>query len=88
MRWGLFAVFLLIGNLLSALAVVESTHQSRLLESQLQELRLQQDHINTEWAKLQLEEAAWSGLGRIEQIAREKLDMAPPSSYHIVPGAP
>lgn len=85
MNWGGWVLLLLVANLVSALAVIGSKQETRHLEDGLQQQRLVQDRLNTEWSQLQLEEAVWSGLGRIEQVARDKLGMQAPRTYHILP---
>lgn len=87
MSRSLWVLVLLAANLLSSLAVVAAKQESRRLENDLQLQRLAQDGFETEWLQLRLEEAVWSGLGRIEQVARDKLGMQAPRSYSIVPDA-
>ncbi len=88
MRAALLVVLLVLADLASAIAVIDAKHESRRLENELQQLRVAQDQINTEWAQLQLEESAWAGQGRMEQIAREKLGMREPPVYTIVQARP
>ncbi|MDH5387340.1 MAG: cell division protein FtsL [Gammaproteobacteria bacterium] len=68
----------------SAILLVYSKHQSRKLFVELQGLKHQVDEANTEWGQLQLEQSAWSGHGRIEQVARERLSMVMPSADKVV----
>jgi cell division protein FtsL len=70
--------------LASAILLVYSKHQSRKVFVQLQQLKLEVDTLNTEWSQLQLEQSAWSGHGRIESIARERLSMVMPGSGDVV----
>jgi cell division protein FtsL len=62
----------------SAISVVVVKHQSRRLFTESQELIREADQLNVEWNMLQLEQAAWSAHGRIEQLARERLQMRVP----------
>lgn len=62
----------------TALALVTAKHESRALFVRSQELLREQDRLGVEWNMLQLEQAAWATHGRIEQVAREKLDMRIP----------
>jgi cell division protein FtsL len=64
--------------LLSAIAVIQSRHQSRVAFAHLQMLKQARDDLNIEWSKLLLEEGAWSQHHRIEAIAHAKLGMALP----------
>jgi cell division protein FtsL len=70
--------------LASAILLVYSKHQSRKLFVELEQLRHQVDALNTEWSQLQLEQSAWSGHGRIESVARERLSMVMPESADVV----
>jgi cell division protein FtsL len=68
----------------SALLLVYSKHQSRKLFVELQQLKSEVGRLNTEWSQLQLEQSAWSGHGRIERIARERLSMEMPEHDEVV----
>ena len=68
----------------SAVMMVYSKHQNRKLFVELQELKSQVDGLNTEWGQLQLEQSAWSGHGRIERVARERLSMVMPKAKEVV----
>lgn len=67
-----------------AIDLVVMRHESRQLFSRLEELRLEEQRLNEDWGRLMLERATWSTHGRIEKIAREKLDMVTPSVARIV----
>jgi len=69
---------------LSATAVVYSTHRTRALFAELQSLNKARDRLNVEWERLQLEQGAWTTQGRIERLARERLDMRQPSPANVV----
>lgn len=68
----------------TALGVVYSKHRSRELFVELQALTAQRDELNVEWGKLMLEQSTWATPPRVEQVAREQLDMRVPSSDEIV----
>lgn len=70
--------------LASAILLVYSKHQSRKYFVELQQLKHQVDALNTEWSQLQLEQSAWSGHGRIERIARQRLSMVMPESGDVI----
>lgn len=70
--------------LLSALVLVYTKHESRKLFVEVQQLNYQIDELDTEWARLQLEQSAWSEHGRIEKIARSKLSMVMPDKDEVV----
>lgn len=62
----------------SALAVVYSQHRSRERFAQLQELEDEKARLETRWGRLQLEQSTWATHGRVERLARERLDMRLP----------
>lgn len=68
----------------SALVVVYAKHESRKLFAELQNLKREQDRMDIEWGRLQLEQSAWATHGRIEKIARKRLGMHMPSSDEVV----
>lgn len=70
--------------LVSALTLVWSRHESRVLFVELQGLQAERDRLNVEWGRLQLEQSAWATKGRIERIAREDLSMQRPTDVEIV----
>jgi len=67
----------------SAMTLVLSRHEGRVLFIELQELRGERDRLDEEWGQLLLEEATWGTHGRVEQIAREKLKMRNPGADRI-----
>ena len=69
--------------MLSAVAVVELRHESRVLYAQLQKLQQERDGLNVEWGQLLLEEGAWSQQRRIEAVARAQLGMELPNAQQI-----
>lgn len=77
-------LWLTLGLLASALAVIELRHQSRLLFAQLQTARGERDALDVEWGQLLLEEGTWSEHRRVEAIARQRLDMNIPTKDRIV----
>ena len=80
-----FVLALLVVMLIStAVGVVYTRHESRKLFVGLQQLERERDDLNIEWGRLQLEQGAWSSHGRIERIAREKLEMRMPDASTMV----
>ena len=84
MRILIMVTFLFSMLLGSAILLIYSKHQSRKLFVELQQLNYQVDALNTEWSQLQLEQSAWSGHGRIERIARNRLSMVMPKAGDVV----
>lgn len=65
--------------MVSALGVVYTTQQSRALTAQLEQAQRHRDELRYEQERLLLERGAWSAYSRIEQVAREQLDMRAPT---------
>lgn len=78
------SALLIIVVLLSAIGLVYSKHQSRKLFVNLQQLKQQVIDLDTEWGQLQLEQSAWTDHGRIESIARDRLNMKHPEAEAVV----
>lgn len=79
---GLLVLFLAVVG--SALGVVYTEHQSRRLFAELQALQREQDRMNEEWGRLQLEQSTWATHGRVERAARAELDMHIPKPHEVV----
>lgn len=75
---------LAILTFVSALGVIHSKHQSRKSFVELTQLQQHRDELNTYWGRLQLEQSTWATHGRIEKIARTKLQMMIPDNRKIV----
>lgn len=69
---------LVLALLVSALSVVYSTHRSRLLFNDLQQLQRRAWALDEEWEKLLLEQGAWAAHERIRTLAERQLDMKAP----------
>ena len=77
-------VLLSIAVLVSAMAVIYAKHENRKHFVELQALLKQRDEMEINWGRLQLEQGAWATHGRIEQLARKKLDMITPPTQSVV----
>lgn len=84
MRQRVQVMALVVLVLISALAVSWSVHRARQLTSEMQTLQRDQDAMQTEWGQLLLEQSTWGGYARVEQLAREKLDMILPKAGQTV----
>lgn len=85
MNWPLIgASGLLALVMVSAIAVVYSTHETRSLFIRLENLDRQRDVMNVEWGRLQLEQSAWATHARVERIARGRLHMTMPNASDTV----
>ena len=71
-------VLLNAGLLVSALAVVSSTHHVREGYARLQDLELQRWELQEQYTRLLLEVNTWAAPHRVSQIASETLSMQAP----------
>jgi cell division protein FtsL len=71
-------VLLLVGVIASAIGVIYARQQNRILFGELTRLTHEQDDLNTEFGRLELEQATWAEPNRIEQVARGQLGMVAP----------
>ncbi|TAN14527.1 MAG: cell division protein FtsL [Rhodanobacter sp.] len=76
-------LMLLIAVLVSALGVVWTRHESRVLFVNLTALQNQRDELNIEYGKLELEQATYAEPRRIDDEARQKLGMVDPRPQDI-----
>ncbi|CAB1276946.1 cell division protein FtsL [Candidatus Nitrosacidococcus tergens] len=84
-RWLVTAIAVLsVLILISAVTLVDIKHQNRKQFMELQKLYKARDQLDDEWGRLLLEQSTLVRQGRIEQIAREKLEMVIPDSTQIV----
>ncbi len=70
--------------IVSAIGVVYSKHTHRQLFFQLQSLQEERDQLEVEWGQLQLEQGVYSAHSEVERIARNQLNMVPPSTNSVV----
>ncbi len=77
-RPALWLVLLVLLVVCSALGVIYSAYQYRVLFNQHQNLVSDWDELQVEWGQLVLEESAWAANNRIEQVASKRLDMLVP----------
>jgi cell division protein FtsL len=80
---GLVLLLLLLAVLVSAIGVVWTRHESRVLFVDLTRLQNQRDELNIEYGRLELEQATWAEPRRIDEEARSKLGMVTPRPQDI-----
>ncbi|MGN2254497.1 cell division protein FtsL [Frateuria sp. GZRe12] len=80
---GVTLVILLLAVLASAIGVVWTRHESRVLFVDLTRLQNQRDELNVEYGRLELEQATWAEPRRIDDEARSKLGMVTPRPQDI-----
>ncbi len=76
-------LWLLAAVVLSALAVVLTQHEARKLYIRGHEIHDQTRQLELERTQLQLERSTLSAHARVEQIARDRLDMAIPTGQQV-----
>jgi cell division protein FtsL len=79
----IFMLMLLAAVLASALGVVWTRHESRVLFVSLTALQNQRDDLNIEYGKLELEQATYAEPRRIDDEARQRLSMLEPRPQDI-----
>jgi cell division protein FtsL len=86
LRIGLMVVVLFVAVVASAIAGVFAKHESRKLFTELQKLSNERDRMEVNWGRLQIEQSTWATYGRVEQLAREQMNMQapPPESVSLL----
>jgi len=80
----LILFLVLLADVSSALGVVYTRHQSRLLAVELGVLEAHQDEGLAEWSRLQIEQGWLADASQIEKTAREVLKMQQPDETQIL----
>jgi cell division protein FtsL len=81
---GVLVPVVLVLVVMSALAVVQSSHQARQLFSELQDLRRDAMKMEEEWGRLLLEQSTWASPDRIQRLSEGKLKMRAPEIKDVV----
>ncbi len=76
------ALVVLIG--VSAVGVIYAAHLTRAQYSKLQDLEKEQDLLDSDYERLLLEQGAWAGYARVDEVSRNKLGMKAPSATDLV----
>jgi cell division protein FtsL len=76
-------VVLMVVVMASAIASVYAKHQSRKLFTDLQSLNTERDRMEVDWGRLQIEQSTLSTYGRVEQLAREQMQMRMPAPEQV-----
>ena len=77
-------LLLILGNLGTALKLLLSVHDDRRIYRLIQDEHKRTQALEVHWRQLLLEQSAWQGHARVEQIARERLDMYIPKPEEVV----
>ena len=75
---------LILVLLASALSVIYSKYQSRLIFIEIQKQERALDQYEVEWGQLQLELTTLAEQNRVEQVAREQLKLVMPLREKII----
>jgi cell division protein FtsL len=68
----------------SGVWVTGAKHRARQLFVELEELNREQDRLQIDWWRLQIEQSTWATHSRIESLARERLQLTNPSDEQLV----
>ena len=60
------------------------SHETRALYSRIQVEEHASDNLDSEYERLLLEQSAWAGYNRVDQLAREELQMQTPRQANLV----
>ena len=63
----------------SAISMIFIKHESRELFIELEGLKQTRDELNVQWSDLKSQENRWANPVRIEQLAKENLEMHKPN---------
>lgn len=80
----LILFLVLVADVSSALGVVYTRHQSRLLAVELGALETRRDEGLAEWSRLQIEQGWLADASQIEKTARGVLKMKKPDEIQIL----
>jgi cell division protein FtsL len=78
------AVPLAVAVVVSGVWLTRAKHDTRQLFVELEELNREQDRLQVDWGRLQLEQSTWANHSRIEAFARDELGMQMPDDARIV----
>lgn len=81
-------LLLLVANVLSAVAVSYTSHNSRKYLNELFAATQVRDKAQAEWGRFVLEQSTWTAHNRIETLAVDKLGMHIPEAAEIRMVAP
>ena len=68
----------------SGIWIVQTEHHSRQLFIQVEQLNREQDQLQIDWGRLQIEQSTWATHPRIESLARERLHLTVPRDEQLV----
>ncbi len=84
-QWRQLQVAGLVGLIaVSSVGVIYSAHLTRAQYSKLQDLEKEQDLLDSDYERLLLEQGAWAGYARVDDVSRNQLGMKAPSATDLV----
>lgn len=78
-----FAAILGVGVVVSGVKLIRAEHDARQLFVELEELKREQDRLQVDWGRLQLEQSTMATHSRIESLARERLNLKVPDAEQM-----
>ena len=84
LRSWLFVLVALVLVMVSSVAVVYSSYETRRQVASHQRLQQENNAMQVEWGQLLLEQSTWGSYNRVEQLAGTKLKMRVPAPNEIV----
>lgn len=75
---------LAVAVLASGLWVVAAKHESRQRFAELEELKREEDRLQVDWGRLQLEQSTYATHPRLESRALEEIELRAPRNEQIV----
>lgn len=80
---GVVLALLFLAAIASAIGVVQVRHEGRQRYIDLRALNAERDELDIEYGRLQLEQATWAEMCRVERIARDDLGLVRPDPREI-----
>jgi cell division protein FtsL len=77
-------LLLAAGVTASGVWVTGAKHRARQLFVELEKLNREQDRLQIDWGRLQIEQSTWATHPRIESLARERLRLTTPADGELV----
>jgi len=83
-KWWLVKGLLVMAVMLSAIAIIYTSHSNRQVFNTLQQTLEQRDELEMEWGQLLLEQSALAAHSEVEKTAGNQLGMRVPDANEIV----
>ena len=80
----LVALIVAVAVLASGVMLVLAEHWSRQLFAENEALKREEERLQDDWGRLQLEQSTWATHARIEALAGEQLELVEPDEDQVV----